>query len=93
MGVQAVDDVVLAIRPESIRLASGAGSGPVNRLDGTVAEVTFLGNLVDCQVEIAGSSLRVQAERHTTLEVGQPVELRIPASECVAMRPDGGTAG
>ena len=82
-------EVVIAIRPESIRLAPAAGGEACNRLPGRVVEATFLGNLIDCQVEAAGSLLRVQAERRMVLEPGQPVELEIPVRECVAMRPEG----
>lgn len=82
-------DAVIAIRPESIRLAPAADGEACNRLPGRVVEATFLGNLIDCQVEAAGALLRVQAERRMVLEPGQPVELEIPVRDCVAMRPEG----
>jgi prophage maintenance system killer protein len=68
--------VQLAIHPENVRLmpivpgrAAEAGLVP-----GTVAEVTFLGNLTDCYVTLAdGTRVRVQADPGTTLEVGHAV--------------------
>jgi iron(III) transport system ATP-binding protein len=81
--------VILAIRPESVRLGAATtdrpGDGPENRLDGSVAEATFLGNIVDYQIDIGGLLLRVQADRHVVQEVGSRVRLSIPVEECVAM--------
>jgi iron(III) transport system ATP-binding protein len=50
-GAAGVATVV--IRPEAIRLAHG-GAGE-NRLVGTVVDVTFLGNIIDYQVDIGGA--------------------------------------
>jgi ABC-type Fe3+/spermidine/putrescine transport system ATPase subunit len=77
--------VTLAIRPESVRLGAATDDGPGNRLDGSVVEATFLGNIVDYQIDVGGLLLRVQADRHVVQEVGSRVRLRIPVEECVAM--------
>ena len=76
-------EVTLAIRPESVRL--GAPEGPGNRLDGSVVEATFLGSIVDYQIDAGGLLLRVQADRHVVQNVGSQVQLTIPIEECVAM--------
>jgi ABC-type Fe3+/spermidine/putrescine transport system ATPase subunit len=78
-------EVTLAIRPESVRLGATAADGPGNRLEGTVVEATFLGNIVDYQVDAGGLLLRVQTDRHIVQEVGSRVQLTIPVEECVAM--------
>jgi iron(III) transport system ATP-binding protein len=75
--------VTLAIRPESVRL--GKPDGPGNCLDGSVVEATFLGSIVDYQIDVGGLLLRVQADRHVVQEVGSKVQLSIPIEECVAM--------
>jgi iron(III) transport system ATP-binding protein len=75
--------VTLAIRPESVRL--GGPDGAANRLDGSVVEATFLGSIVDYQIDVGGLLLRVQADRHVVQEVGSKVQLSIPIEECVAM--------
>jgi ABC-type Fe3+/spermidine/putrescine transport system ATPase subunit len=77
--------VTLAIRPESVRLGPAATDGPDNRLDGSVIEATFLGNIVDYQIDVGGLLLRVQTDRHVVQEVGSRVRLSIPVEECVAM--------
>ena len=83
-GESPAREVTLAIRPESIRLGAAA-DGPANRLDGSVVEATFLGNIVDYQIDAGGLLLRVQTDRHVIQEVGSRVQLTIAIEECVAM--------
>ena len=59
--------------------------GTCNRLDGCVVDATFLGSIVDYQIDAGGLLLRVQADRHVVQEVGSTVQLAIPIEECVAM--------
>ncbi len=75
--------VVLAIRPESVRLGWPEGAG--NNLDGSVVEATFLGSIIDYQIDVGGLLLRVQADRHLAREVGSKVQLSIAVEDCVAM--------
>ena len=63
----------------------GWPEGAGNNLDGSVVEATFLGSIIDYQIDIGGLVLRVQAERHVVREVGSKVQLTIPIEECVAM--------
>jgi iron(III) transport system ATP-binding protein len=81
--------VTVAVRPESVRIGAQPSDGPANTLEGRVVEMTFLGNILDYQVEIGGLVLRVQADRHVVHEIGQRVQLSIPVEECVAMRTPG----
>jgi ABC-type Fe3+/spermidine/putrescine transport system ATPase subunit len=80
----ATRQVTLAIRPESVRL-DALPDATGNRLDGIVVEATFLGSIVDYQIDAGGLLLRVQADRHVVQEVGSRVQLSIPVEECVAM--------
>jgi iron(III) transport system ATP-binding protein len=71
------DAVQVAVRPESLRvtvLAPGAaGDGPAT-VPGKVADVTFLGNIIDCHVTLDdGSRIRVQVDPTQTLELGHRV--------------------
>jgi iron(III) transport system ATP-binding protein len=72
--------VQVAIRPESLRVAALA-SGPTTdtraAVPGKVADVTFLGNVIDCHVTLDdGSRIRIQVDPTQTLEVGQRVAVR-----------------
>jgi iron(III) transport system ATP-binding protein len=74
----------LVIRPEAIRLADATAGE--NRLSGTITDVTFLGNIIDYQVDIGGAVLRVQGDRQTALEPGARVALAVAIGECIVMR-------
>jgi iron(III) transport system ATP-binding protein len=86
-GTSGAGAVLVAIRPEAIRLSvePDDGSGG-NALRGTVADSTFLGNIVDYQIDVGGMQLRAQADRHTFYGIGTSVHLTIPIRECVVMR-------
>jgi iron(III) transport system ATP-binding protein len=80
--------VVVAIRPEAIRFGRPDQVAGSNVLAGTLVESSFLGNIIDHQVDIGGVLLRVQGDRQETYAPGAAVNLVIPTSECVAMRSD-----
>jgi ABC-type Fe3+/spermidine/putrescine transport system ATPase subunit len=82
--------IVVAIRPEAIRLGDAAPLAGSNVLAGTLVESTFLGNIVDHQVDVGGSLIRVQGDRQQTFEPGANVNLIVPITECVAMQGDAG---
>jgi iron(III) transport system ATP-binding protein len=76
--------VTVAVRPEAIRFG-GSTAESANCLVGVITEATFLGNLVDYQVDAGGVMLRVQGERQHFQPAGSRVNLTIPIPECVAM--------
>jgi iron(III) transport system ATP-binding protein len=73
--------VQVAIRPESLRvmaLVPGAVTEGPAEVPGKVADVTFLGNVLDCHVTLDdGSRIRVQLDPTQSLEVGQRVGVRL----------------
>jgi iron(III) transport system ATP-binding protein len=78
-GVVEGQVVQLAVRPESLRVnpdAAGLPDGAAGVLPGTVAQVTFLGNLTDYQLELAdGTRIRWQAGSGDAIAVGQGVSV------------------
>jgi putrescine transport system ATP-binding protein len=71
--------VQVAVRPENLRLSgpAGATTEALGSVPGKVADVTFLGNLIDCHVTLEdGTRVRVQVDPDQTLEVGQRVSVR-----------------
>jgi ABC-type Fe3+/spermidine/putrescine transport system ATPase subunit len=82
VGGQAVQ---VAIRPESLRLtppAPASTADPLGTVPGKVADVTFLGNIIDCHVTLDdGTRVRVQVDSSQTLEVGQRVGVRFDSQE------------
>jgi ABC-type Fe3+/spermidine/putrescine transport system ATPase subunit len=67
----------VAVRPERIQIGSGAGHGG-SRLDGTVAEIVFLGMYTQFHVDTAAGRLvahRLADEHVAPLQAGSPVAL------------------
>lgn len=77
--------VTVIVRPEAIAIAGEQVSTGHNCLQGTVTHAIFLGNLIDYQVDLGAVTLRVQADRHRSFDVGTTVHLSIPVGEAVAM--------
>jgi iron(III) transport system ATP-binding protein len=80
-GVLEGQPVQLAVRPESLRVspdASGLSDGAGTVLPGTIAEVTFLGNLTDYHLALDdGTRIRGQVAAGDAIAVGQRVSVRI----------------
>ncbi len=85
-GAKAGDRVWLAVRPEDLYLSPGSARGPEGGLfTGVVRERTYLGNLIDYQVDAAGLTLRVQAHHAALFEVGSPVSVRLDPDRCTVI--------
>ncbi|MGE0769894.1 MAG: ABC transporter ATP-binding protein [Hyphomicrobiaceae bacterium] len=87
-GLEPAGAVVVAVRPEAISLGATDDLAGRNVLTGTLVESTFLGNIIDHQVDVDGVSVRVQGDRRQAYTSGTNVILNIPINECVAMRGD-----
>jgi iron(III) transport system ATP-binding protein len=78
--------VQVAIRPESLHLAiDGAGLADASHgaLRGKVADLTFLGNLMDCHMVLDdGTHVRVQADPEAPLQVGQALRVAFDPLAC-----------
>jgi iron(III) transport system ATP-binding protein len=83
--------VQVAIRPESLRVGfapTSARDAAIGVLRGKVADLTFLGNLIDCHVVLDdGSRVRVQTDPGTSLEVGQTLGITFEGHACTVFGP------
>src|SRR5437899_8135986 len=80
--------VSVSIRPHEIAFANTAdGRAGDNVLSGRIRRVSYLGDAVDYQVELADSDvvLRVAAAPVLRLRAGEAVRLTIPPSACVPL--------
>lgn len=75
-------DAVLAIRPEDITLSTEAPSNPENVLMGQVQEHIYLGNFLDCRVNVGGQEIRVQLRHDEEPPEGGDVYLTCPLHAC-----------
>jgi iron(III) transport system ATP-binding protein len=83
---------VLAIRPENIAVAAGAGPAAGNVIAGRVSFASYLGSTLRYDIEAAGG-LVVKADihdawHHEPLPIGAPVTASFPASVTLAVADD-----
>jgi spermidine/putrescine ABC transporter ATP-binding subunit len=90
-GIAVGDAVTLSIRPETIVLsAQGAGPSDDNRLDGRIADITFIGNRVVYSIaDVDNRLIRCQEPRSvagTRFREGTAVTMSWPAEANVVLR-------
>jgi iron(III) transport system ATP-binding protein len=85
-GIDVGMRVYVVIRPENIAIANGQDAAPANRFRGQVRELSFLGNLLDCFVDVGPQTLRVQVHPLNAPARGETVELHLPEQHCMAIR-------
>jgi len=80
----------VAVRPISVALVKatpGAAPGR-NRFLGTLCETTFLGDVVEAQVDLAGFKLRATFNPHVELHEGDAVQVNFGDGMCVVVKDD-----
>ena len=84
-GASAGDAVSVAVRPEDVYLAESRSVDGDNIIATEIAEVTFLGEALECQVAAGGSTMRLKLHPSTRVEPGQQISLAIPIDRCRAL--------
>jgi iron(III) transport system ATP-binding protein len=79
--------VIVTVRPENVALLADDAFSAENVVTGTVENIVYLGNALECGVLAGGERVRVQLHPATSVVRGQPVRLRLPRQYCLAMRP------
>jgi ABC-type Fe3+/spermidine/putrescine transport system ATPase subunit len=78
------DAVTIAVRPENVEIKLGAATDE-NAAAGEVDAVVYLGNLLDCVVDVRGEKIRVQLHPSQTLARGDKVSVRFPVEHCLVL--------
>jgi iron(III) transport system ATP-binding protein len=78
-------NVVVVVRPESVLLHRSKPGQGENVVEGKIGAAMFLGEYLECTVEVGRNVL--QTHQHHTLQVrrGDPVWVELPATECMAL--------
>jgi iron(III) transport system ATP-binding protein len=78
-------NVVVVVRPESVLLHRNKPGQGENIVEGKIGAAMFLGEYLECTVEVGKNVL--QTHQHHTLQVrrGDPVWVELPATECMAL--------
>jgi ABC-type Fe3+/spermidine/putrescine transport system ATPase subunit len=84
-GLAPGSNVVVVVRPESLNLHQQRPANMANVIEAKIGAAMFLGEYLDCTVELRGNVLQTH-QRHT-LQVrrGDPVWVELPAAECMAL--------
>ena len=80
------DRVNIAVRPENVSVAAPGTAVNGNAVRGRVEAVVFLGNLLDCAVDVDGHNFHVQLHPAEPPAPGHQVELHFPEEHILAMR-------
>ena len=87
-GLKVGAKALLVLRPESI-VVRATPAGRTNEFTGTLRQAAFLGDHLDCVVEIGDTLVRAYAHPSTPLVRGQTVAVEFPEDHCVAIADDG----
>jgi iron(III) transport system ATP-binding protein len=80
------DGVTIAVRPENVELTrTPMTAGDRNAVQGEVEAVVFLGNMLDCVVNVRGAQIRVHLHPSQAPKRGEAVTLRLPQEHCLVM--------
>ena len=84
-GLTVGNSAVVMVRPESINLHTERPGNAANFIEGKIGAAMFLGEYVDCTVELGTNVLQTH-QRHT-LQVrrGDPVWIELPPGDCMAL--------
>ncbi len=76
--------VRVMIRPENMRISAGGGEG-TNRFEGTIEDVVFSGAMIDCFVQSAEGTLRVQKLGGARPAPGDAISLEAEAAHTAVL--------
>jgi ABC-type Fe3+/spermidine/putrescine transport system ATPase subunit len=76
------------IRPESVVLHRLKPAGTDNVIEGKIATAMFLGEYVDCSIELDGVILQTHQSHTFQVRRGDPVWVELPPGECLALPAD-----
>ncbi len=87
-GIAAGSQALLVLRPENI-VVRAAATGRENEFGGALRVVAFLGDHLDCVVEVGDALIRARAHPTAQLRRGQDVWVEFRVDQCVAIPDDG----
>ena len=80
------DDVVVAVRPESLAASKGETGAGLNVIRGDVTQAVFLGDSIDCQVAVDGQVVRAKVDQTAEIALGDSVTLSFRPEACTVFR-------
>ena len=78
-------EVIVAIRAECLRVGKDSPQLPYNVWQAKVTHLIFLGDIIDCRVQVSGYELRANLDPTTNVKVGEDVYVWIEPQDCVVI--------
>ena len=85
MDIQNGEAVLVSIRPRNIQLADKAKDEFHNIFSGRIHETAFLGDYVDCQLEVGDQMIRFFSEPRLQFLPGDSVNIHLPEEHCLVI--------
>jgi iron(III) transport system ATP-binding protein len=83
--IRAKSDVLISIRPENIILHREKPEGVSNCFEGTVITANFLGEYLDCKIDVAKQTIRSRQHPSLKIKEGDQVYVEMPPEYCVVI--------
>ncbi|HSK28885.1 MAG TPA: ABC transporter ATP-binding protein [Candidatus Limnocylindria bacterium] len=84
-GLTVGSKVIVVIRPEGVILHLKRPADDANLLEGKIGAAMFLGEYVECTVELGKNVLETHQRYTLQVRRGDPVWVELPATECMAL--------
>jgi iron(III) transport system ATP-binding protein len=84
-GLASGDKVLLSVRPEEMVLFREPPLERVNLLTGKVASLSFLGESLDCRVQLSAQKIRCKLRAGEQVREGEQVYVRLPSEKTLAI--------
>ncbi len=79
------DAVSVVVRPEDVYLSDQRSVDGDNMIEGEIAEVVFMGEMLYCTVTAGEETMRLKLHPSTRVEPGQRINLALPVERCRAL--------
>jgi len=87
-GLTSGSDAVVVVRPESLVLHQQKPITADNLVEGKIGAAMFLGEYVECTVEVGNNVLQTHQPHTLQVRRGDAVWVELPAAECMALPAD-----
>jgi iron(III) transport system ATP-binding protein len=84
-GLSSGDRVMLSVRPEELVVLREPPKQRANLLTGTVTSLSFLGESLDCRVQVSAQKIRCRLRSDQELHEGDEVYVRVPPEKTLAI--------
>lgn len=83
--IQKGESVLISVRPQNVLLAREKTPGAINVFHGRMRVSVFLGEYVDCQVEVGEDLLRAHMHSRLKISRGEDVYVHLPRELCTVV--------